>query len=159
MAGRPAGAAYVEVVRNTPLLLQIIFWYVGVFALLPRVKNSLELSGGAEVIWLNNRGLYMAWPVPGDLFWLTSLAFVAAAVGVIFLRRWAHKRQDETGQQFPIVSASLAVLIAVPGAVFLMNGSPRGVEMPTLQGSNFKGGFRRPRARRARESVLPSSAI
>ncbi len=45
---------YVEIIRNTPLLLQIIFWYVGVFALLPRVKDSLDLSG---VIFLNNRGL------------------------------------------------------------------------------------------------------
>ncbi len=138
--------AYVEVIRNTPLLLQIIFWYVGVFALLPRVKKSLDLSGGAEVLWINNRGLYMAWPVPGDLFWITSVAFAAAAVGVLFLRRWAHKRQDETGQQFPIVSASLAVLIAVPGAVFLMTGSPLGWDIPTLQGFNFKGGFSLPPA-------------
>ena len=138
--------AYVEVVRNTPLLMQIIFWYVGVFALLPRVKQSIDLSGGAEVLWINNRGLYMAWPVPGDLFWITSVAFAAAAVGVLFLRRWAHKRQDETGQQFPIVSASLAVLIAVPGAVFLMTGSPLGWDIPTLQGFNFKGGFSLPPA-------------
>ena len=57
--------AYVEVVRNTPLLLQIIFWYVGVFALLPRVKNSIDLSAGAEFLFLNNRGLYTGWPVPG----------------------------------------------------------------------------------------------
>jgi len=51
--------AYVEIFRNTPLLIQIIFWYTGIFSLLPRIKNSLDLSGGSEVVLLNNRGLYM----------------------------------------------------------------------------------------------------
>ena len=138
--------AYVEIIRNTPLLLQIIFWYVGVFALLPRVKNSLDLSGGAQVMFLNNRGLYTAAPVPGDLFWMTTVAFVAAVVGVFFLRRWAHKRQDETGQQFPTVAASATLLIVVPGIVYLVTGSPLGWDIPTLQGFNFKGGFSVPPA-------------
>ena len=136
--------AYVEIIRNTPLLLQIIFWYVGVFALLPRVKNSMDLSGGAEVLFLNNRGLYMAWPVPGDLFWMTTTAFVAAVVGVFFLRRWAHKRQDETGPQFPVFSASIALLVFLPGAVYLVTGSPLGWDIPTLQGFNYRGGFSLP---------------
>ncbi len=138
--------AYVEIIRNTPLLLQIIFWYVGVFALLPRVKNSLDLSGGAEVMFLNNRGLYSAAPVPGDLFWMTIVAFVAAVVGVFFLRRWAHKRQDETGQQFPTLPASAGLLIVVPGMVYLVTGSPLGWDIPTLQGFNFRGGFSVPPA-------------
>ena len=138
--------AYVEIIRNTPLLLQIIFWYVGVFAILPRVKNSLDLSAGAEVMFLNNRGLYTAWPVPGDLFWMTTVAFVAAAVGVFFLRRWAHKRQDETGQQFPTLAVSAALLIVVPGIVYLVTGSPLDWDVPTLQGFNFKGGFSLPPA-------------
>jgi general L-amino acid transport system permease protein len=138
--------AYVEIIRNTPLLLQIIFWYVGVFALLPRVKNSLDLSGGAEVMFLNNRGLYMASPIPGDLFWMTTTAFVAVVVGVFFLRRWAHKRQDETGQQFPTLAASAALLIVVPGMVYLVTGSPLGWDVPTLQGFNFRGGVSVPPA-------------
>jgi len=131
---------YVEVVRNTPLLLQIIFWYVGVFALLPRVKNSIDLSAGAEVMFLNNRGLYAAWPVPDDLFWMTIVAFVAAIIGVFLLRRWAHKRQDQTGKQFPIFSASLGLLFIFPWLVYLVSGSTLNWDVPTLQGFNFAGG-------------------
>ena len=131
---------YVEVVRNTPLLLQIIFWYVGVFALLPRVKNSIDLSAGAEVMFLNNRGLYAAWPVPDGLFWMTIVAFVAAIIGVFLLRRWAHKRQDQTGKQFPIFSASLGLLIIFPWLVYLVSGSTLNWDVPTLQGFNFAGG-------------------
>ena len=138
--------AYVEIVRNTPLLLQIIFWYVGVFALLPRVKNSLDLSAGAEVAFLNNRGLYTAWPVPDDLFWMTIVAFLAAVVGVFVLRRWAHKRQDETGKLFPIWSASIALLIVFPYLVYLASGSTLNWDVPTLQGFNFAGGAALPPA-------------
>ena len=138
--------AYVEIIRNTPLLLQIIFWYVSVFSILPRVKKSLDLSGGAEVVFLNNRGLYMAWPIPGDLFWMTTTAFVAAAVGAFILRRWARKRQDETGQQFPTLAASAALLIFLPGAVYLLTGSPLEWDVPSLQGFNFRGGFSLPPA-------------
>jgi len=138
--------AYVEVIRNTPLLMQIIFWYVGVFSILPRVKNSLDLSGGAEVIFLNNRGLYAASPVPGDLFWMTIVAFVATVIGVFFLSRWAHKRQDLTGQVFPTFPASMGLLIVVPGIVYLATGSPLAWDIPTLQGFNFKGGVSLPPA-------------
>ena len=132
--------AYVEIIRNTPLLLQIIFWYVGVFSILPRVKNSLDISGGAEVMFLNNRGLYTAWPIPGDLFWMTIVTFVATVVGVVILRRWAHKRRDDTGQQFPTFTVSATLLIVLPGTVYLVTGSPLAWDVPTLQGFNFRGG-------------------
>jgi general L-amino acid transport system permease protein len=138
--------AYVEIVRNTPLLLQIIFWYVGVFSILPKVKQSLDLSFGAEVMILNNRGLYSAWPIPGDLFWLTVVAFIAAVIAVFLLRRWAHKRQDETGQQFPVTSASIALIVALPGVVYLITGSPMEWDVPYLKGFNYRGGFSLPPA-------------
>lgn len=137
---------YVEIVRNTPLLLQIIFWYVGVFNLLPKVKQSLDLSGGAEVLILNNRGLYSAWPIPGDLFWMTTVAFFAAVAAVFYLRRWAHKRQDETGRQFPVTSASIALIVALPGIVYLITGSPLEWDVPQLKGFNYHGGFSLPPA-------------
>lgn len=138
--------AYVEVIRNTPLLMQIVFWYLGVFSLLPKVKKSFDLSGGAEVMFLNNRGLYAASPVPGDLFWMTIAAFVAAIIGVFILSRWAHKRQDLTGQVFPTFPVSIAVLVLVPGIVYLVTGSPLDWDVPALQGFNFKGGFSLPPA-------------
>ena len=132
--------AYVEIFRNTPLLIQIIFWYIGVFSLLPRIKNSIDLSGGAELILLNNRGLYMPWPIPGDLLWLTGVAVIIAVSAVIILRRWAQNRQDNTGQIFPTFIVSTAVLILLPGIVFLMTGVPLDWDTPKIEGLNFVGG-------------------
>ncbi len=131
---------YVEIFRNTPLLIQIIFWYIGVFSILPRVKQSLDLSAGAEVLLLNNRGLYTAWPVPGDLFWMSGIAILIAIAAVFVFTRWARKRQDTTGQKFPTFLPSLALLIFLPGIVFLATGMPLGWDVPRLEGFNFVGG-------------------
>ncbi len=137
---------YVEIFRNTPLLIQIIFWYTGIFSLLPRIKNSLDLSGGSEVVLLNNRGLYMPWPVPGDLLWMTGVALVIAIIAVVIFRRWAHKRQDTTGQIVPILMPSVALIVLLPGIVYLATGSPLGWDIPKIEGFNFVGGAALPPA-------------
>lgn len=132
--------AYVEIFRNTPLLIQVIFWYSGIFSLLPKVRNSYDLSGGAEVVLLSNRGLYMAWPIPGDRLWMTGIALIVAVIAVAVLRRWAHKRQDATGQVFPTFMTSAAVIVLLPGMIFLITGTPLGWDVPVLEGFNFTGG-------------------
>jgi general L-amino acid transport system permease protein len=132
--------AYVEIFRNTPFLIQVIFWYIGVFSLLPKVRNSIDLSGGAGLLLLNNRGLYMPWPVPGDLLWLTGAALIIAIIAVVILKRWAKNRQDKTGKIFSTFIPSAAFLIFLPGTVYLMTGMPLGWDMPKLEGFNFVGG-------------------
>ncbi len=131
---------YVEIFRNTPLLIQIIFWYSGIFSLLPKVRNSLDLSAGAEVVLLNNRGLYIAWPIPGDLFWMTSMALIIAIVVVLVYKRWAEKHREATGKISPVFLPSAALIILLPGIVFLVTGSPLGWDAPRLEGFNFIGG-------------------
>ncbi len=132
--------AYVEIFRNVPLLIQIVFWYIGVFSLLPRVKQSLDLSFGTERVVLNNRGLYMSTPVPGDLFWLTLVAFVVAIIGAFLYRRRAHKLQDASGKQTKTLLPSLAAIILLPLIVFLVTGMPLEWDVPALKGFNYVGG-------------------
>lgn len=134
-------AAYIEIFRNIPLLLQIVFWYFGIFtaqALIPSPRQSIEVGG---VFFLNNRGLYLPGPVFGEAFWLTVLAVVVAIVTVVFLARWARRRQERTGQQFHTVYVSIAILIGLPGLVFLLSGSPLTWDIPQLKGFNFSGGI------------------
>jgi len=132
--------AYVEIFRNTPLLIQVIFWYVGVFSILPTIKSSLDLSGGAGVVLLNNRGLYTAWPVPGEQLWLTGVAFVVGIVIVFLFKRWATKHRDDTGKKVPTFLISLAILSILPGIVFLLTGMPLSWDIPSIEGFNFVGG-------------------
>ena len=132
--------AFVEIFRNTPLLIQIIFWFIGIFSLLPVVKKTIDLSFGTEMLLLNNRGLYFSTPIFGDLFWLTALALIVAIIGVVFLRRRAHKLQYESGAQTKILLPSLALIILLPAFVFFITGMPLAWDIPTLQGFNFVGG-------------------
>jgi len=135
--------AYVEILRNTPLLIQIIFWYLGVFSLLPKVKQSADFLG---IAFLNNRGLYMPSPVPGDLFWMTMTAFVVGVVAAFLIRRWARRRQEQTGQQFPSFWAGLGVVVILPGVVYLGTGMPLAWDLPELKGFNYVGGVSLPPA-------------
>lgn len=132
-------AWYVEILRNTPLLLQILFWYFAVFSLLPRPRESIDIFGlGAFA--LNNRGLYFPAPVPGELFGATLITIVLAIVASYAVAVWAKKRQFATGQRFPVLYSVLGLVFVVPTLVFLATGSPLAWDIPKLQGFNFQGG-------------------
>ena len=128
---------YVETFRNIPLLLQIFFWYAAILRPLPAPKNSISPFDG---LFLNNRGLYLPSSIPEDGFTLVILALVIAIVGVVIMTRWAHKRQDATGQQFHVVYASFGLIIGLPFLAMVVTGFPLSWEMPVLKGFNFVGG-------------------
>ncbi|MCB1955096.1 MAG: amino acid ABC transporter permease [Rhodocyclaceae bacterium] len=129
---------YIEIFRNIPLLLQIVFWYFAVAFNLPSPRQSLAFG---EAVFLNNRGMYVPAPVFGEGFSMTVAAFVAAAIGVVFLVRWARRRFEATGQTFHTVYASLALLLGLPLLVFLVTGAPLHWDVPELKGFNFRGGL------------------
>ncbi|RKQ73144.1 amino acid ABC transporter permease [Oceanibaculum indicum] len=130
-------AWYVEILRNTPLLLQILFWYLAVFSILPRPRDSLNIFGVFE---LNNRGFYMPSPLPGDLFWVTVLALLVAIVATIALAHHSNRKQASTGQRIPVLWPSLGMIIVLPLLVFIVTGAPLSFDYPVLQGFNFTGG-------------------
>ena len=135
---RKVALVYVETFRNIPLLLQVFFWYFAVLSSLPGARESLSLG---EAIFLNVRGLYLPKLVGGGAFWLAEAALVAAIIGVFFLRRWAKRRQDLTGQQFPVFKVGVAMVIGLPLFALLVTGLPFTIEYPELRGFNYFGGI------------------
>ncbi len=131
-------AVYIETFRNIPLLLQILFWYFAVLQPLPRPRQSINIS---DTVFLNNRGLYLPAPVFEPGFGWVLAAFAAAVVIVVFMVRWMHRQQEETGKIYHTVWSSLAILIGLPALAFLLAGSPLSWDMPALKGFNFKGGM------------------
>lgn len=131
-------AAYIEALRNTPLLLQLVFWYSAVIAFLPAVRESLSLF---DVVFLNKKGLFTPQPIfePGAIW--VGLIFVAAVAGSVTLRRWAHQRQEATGQRFPVFTVSIAAIILLPVLASLVLGNPVTWEVPVKGGFNFQGGL------------------
>jgi general L-amino acid transport system permease protein len=129
---------YIETFRNIPLLLQIMFWYFAVLRPLPRPRQSINFG---DAVFLNNRGLFVPQPIAEQGFWLVGVALLVAIVAVVFVVRWAHRRQEETGQQFPTASVGLGLILGLPLLTYWLIGSPMHLEYPVLGGFNFSGGM------------------
>ncbi len=122
-------AGYVEVIRNTPLLVQLFFLYAFLLQL-PRVADSIALPGG---FFLNQRGLSVPAPVLGPTFgaWV---AFVAAGVALAIAARFLLPHR--------IRPIGLLAILVVPLIGWLVLGEPPvGVDLPVLQRFNFTGGL------------------
>ncbi|WP_369434256.1 amino acid ABC transporter permease [Psychromonas sp. MME1] len=131
-------AVYIETFRNIPILLQILFWYNVVLATLPSARQSLSYW---DSIFLNNRGLFLPNPIFENGSMAIIIAFLLACVSVFFLARWASKRHDTTGEEFPIIKVSIALLVTAPLLLYFITGQPISAEYPVLKGFNFKGGL------------------
>ena len=138
LLARLAGG-YVELIRNLPLLFQILFWYLAVLGTLPGPRQSLSLLGE---VFINNRGIFVPRPVfgAGSQFVLAVLLLAIAAT--IWLRIWAVRRQNRTGQPFPVLWSGLGLIVGAPAVVLVLLGFPITFEVPQLRGFNFVGGIR-----------------
>lgn len=135
---RKLAVAFIETFRNIPLLLQIFFWYFAVLAALPSARQSINVG---DAIFLNVRGLYLPGLIAEPGAGIVYGAIAAAIAGIFFLRRWAKKRQNDTGQQFPVLFASLGILVGLPLLALLVSGIPFVWDFPALRGFNFSGGI------------------
>ncbi len=128
---------YVEAIRNVPLLLQLFIWYNAVLKALPNPRQSYEVGGG---VFLNNRGLFAPQPLLEPGAGLVIGAVVVGLIGSFVFRTWARRRQEATGQQAPIGTVALALIVGLPLLVFLLTGRPIAFSYPELRGFNFAGG-------------------
>jgi general L-amino acid transport system permease protein len=138
LVARLAGG-YVELIRNLPLLFQILFWYLAVLGTLPAPRQSISLFGE---IFLNNRGIILPAPVAGEGAGAVIAVFALSVVAAIALRLWAKRRQIRTGRQFPLFWSGLTLVAGPPLVALVAMGFPIGFERPELRGFNFVGGVR-----------------
>jgi general L-amino acid transport system permease protein len=135
---RKLSTIYVETFRNIPPLLVIFFWYFGVLSVLPQPKDSLELPFGG---YLNNRGFFLPRAIWGEGAWLIGAGLLVGIVFSILVYKWARDRQMATGQQFPILWTSLAMIIGFPLLAYVLTGFPLSFEFPKASTFNLSGGF------------------
>ena len=129
---------YVETIRNLPLLLQLLFWYNAVLKALPDIRESIVIGGG---VYLNNRGLFLPEPIFKSGFGAVLIALLAGVVGAVVFYVWAHKRQERTGQQAPVLRVALALIFGLPLATFILAGFPISFEFPQVGRFNVTGGL------------------
>ena len=129
---------YVETLRNVPLLVQLLFWYVAISKLFPNVRQAVNLG---DLFFLSNRGIYSPRPVVGDDFGIVVIALLIGIAAAVGISRWAKRRQMATGQQFHSFWVGLGIIVLLPLLVGLALGSPITWEIPELKGFNFQGGL------------------
>lgn len=137
LIARVAGG-YVEIIRNMPLLLQLLFWYNAVLKALPELRDSLVIPGGA---FLNNRGLFVPEPHFKPGFSWVVIAFLIAVAFAVGFRLWSHKRQERTGQQAPVLAVTLGLVIGLPLLAFVLAGFPLELDYPEKGRFNINGGL------------------
>ena len=130
--------AYTNVVRNTPLLLQLLFWYNVVLKSLPAPRQSIRLG---NAIFLNSRGLFLPAPVPTvEAVWFAAAIGFALVAGSAFAA-WARRRQATTGAQSPTLAVNALLVIGLPAIAAATTGAPFTFDAPALAGFNLKGGI------------------
>lgn len=130
--------AYVEAIRNVPLLVQLLLWYVAILQVFPNVRQAISVF---DLFFISNRGVSMPQPIMEDDFGFVLIA-LAIGIGCAFgISRWARRRQMATGQQFPSGRIGLALVVGLPLIVSLALGNPVSWTVPEFKGFNFQGGM------------------
>jgi general L-amino acid transport system permease protein len=138
LLSRVAGA-YVELIRNLPLLFQILFWYLAVLATLPNPRQSISLFGS---FFLSNRGFVIPKPIGHEGLTAFVVAIVIAIAASLLLRSYARRLLFQSGRLLTIWPYVLGLLIGLPLIAALVFGKPVTFEIPELKGFNFSGGSR-----------------
>ncbi len=129
---------YTSVLRNTPLLLLLLFWYNAVLKSLPAPRQSISVG---DVVFLNNRGLYLPMPIPTDRAAWFAGAILTALVMAGGFRAWARRRRERTGAQAPVAAVVVGLVIGLPLMVSGAAGAPFAFDIAKLSGFNLKGGL------------------
>ena len=135
---RSLATLYVEILRNIPPLLVILFWYLAVIATLPGIRDAIQIL---PYVSLTNRGIFMPRPVPGDGFMWTVAAFLVSLVVAYGIRVWARARQMRTGRSFHAVWAGIGAVVVITGLAFILTGAPLTLELPAKTRFNINGGW------------------
>jgi general L-amino acid transport system permease protein len=138
LLSRIAGG-YVELVRNLPLLFQILFWYLAVLSALPNPRQSISLFGS---FFLSNRGLVIPKPIAAAGLAPFAVAILMAVVAAWLFRVYARRQLFESGRMITVWPYAVGALIGLPLLAALLFGGPVTFEVPELKGFNFAGGSR-----------------
>lgn len=135
-------AAYVGVFRNTPLLIQLMFWYFGVVLQLPPVRDAISLPGPVH---LSNRGVYLAWFETTPMFASWQIFIWAALGSIVLIGLILRTLQNRSSLPLPLwwSAAYLLVPFLILWIGFVIQSDPPlRANLPELKGLNFQGGLR-----------------
>ena len=137
---------YVEIFRNTPLLVQIVIWYAILLVGAPLIQNVINVG---DAFFLSNRGIAIPWPVPsGGLWgapdWLVGIWVLALiAIGAVAMRLRAKRQERERESGRILFANRWAIGLFAAGALisFLILGLPVSIDRPVIDGTSYAEGM------------------
>jgi len=136
LLSRIAGA-YIEIIRDLPLLLQLLFWYT-ILQGLPGPRQALKPMEG---VVLSNRGLKLPALIWENAHTAALIVLLLGILGTWAYARMARAKQMADGQPRKVWPVALGLMLALPVAVWWGLGAPWEIEYPVLRGFNFRGGL------------------
>ena len=136
---RRAAALFVETLRNIPVLLIILFWYLGVVLQLQPLEEGSDWGG---VLSVSNRGLVLPWAeqTGGLGVFLAVLAVAVAAAASVWI--WRTRRFDRTGEPHRRVLWASGIILLGAIVAFFAGGQPLAGSLPEQERFGTVGGFR-----------------
>ena len=132
---RKMATIYIEIFRNIPILLQILFWYSTALSVLPSTRNSMNFL---DSVFLNSRGLFLPKFIIGTEFYLVLASFIIGIVAYVFIKKRSTKKHDDTGIATNTIPHFLGLVVLLPIMAYFVFGAQ--LEYPALKGFNFQGG-------------------
>lgn len=130
-------AVYIDIFRNIPLLVLLIFWAQGVFLKLPRVADAIVLG---DAVYLSNRGVAIPWGIPTES-WSTYLIILGAGILVGAGLAYFLREQGKRTGRMPLVTLWFIVTVAAVGLIgWIVLPQPMTLDVPVLVGFNTQGG-------------------
>ena len=129
---------YIELFRNIPVLLQILFWYNLFINAFPHPKKSFSFF---DIAFLNQRGLYMPKPIPEEGFIFVALSLLIGIIAAYFIKKFYKKKHELTGIHTSTWPYTTALVLGLPLIVYLILGSPLQFDLAVLGKFNLKGGM------------------
>jgi len=137
---RNIALVYVEIFRNIPLLVQLLFWYSAVLLKLPPLEKSVTFIKG---VFLTQTGVYVPWFVTNPTTGIWVLLLAIGIVGAAWAWRWRTRimvEQGRPGRQ--LLWAAGAIAIALLLALILTRREPFVISLPQVNNGAIEGGLR-----------------
>ena len=136
LASRMA-SAYIETMRNVPLLLQLFIWYRLVLSPLPQARDAITVGSAS----LSNKGLTLPAPQFGPGAWMAWAGLLVAVALSVFILRWGRRQQEATGKKPPTGLLAALLCIVLPVLFFAAAGWPVSFDHPVRGNFGFSGGM------------------
>lgn len=130
---------YVEIIRNTPLLIQIFFIYFSVFLTLPRIEQNYNFM---NLFYFSNRGVAIPWFVADSSSYIWLTLTIVGVISAVLLWKIKLKKQIESGRStYPFIWSAASFMLLITAAYIITGKAPAGLSIPRIEGVLFKGGY------------------